>query len=86
MFGIYEFAAEDAYRFAQSQNIRTSRRGKELQFQYCPYCKSKDKFTFSINLEDGTFNCKRNSCVTAIGRVTNGFVMEEIPVLKSVRT
>ena len=59
---IYSFNSEDAYRFANHVHIKTRTRGKELQFISCPYCRAKDKFTFSINLDNGTYNCKRSTC------------------------
>lgn len=62
---IYEFKQEDAFRFANSTGAKTKIKGKELNFQYCPYCnggKRKDKFTFSINLDDGRYSCLRSSC------------------------
>ena len=59
----YQFKKEDAERFAAGRGARTKLRGKELQFQTCPYCGStEDKFTFSINLETGMFKCLRASC------------------------
>ena len=60
--GIYNFNSEDAIRFASHVHIKTRTRGKELQFVSCPYCRAKDKFTFSINLDNGTYNCKRSTC------------------------
>lgn len=63
IMGIYQFKPEDAKRFAQEQGIRTKIRGKELQFQQCPYCHNyKDTYTFSISLETGQFKCLRASC------------------------
>lgn len=62
---IYEFRSDDAIRFANSRGCRTRMSGKEMQFQYCPYCfggKSKDKWTFSISMNDGRFTCQRSSC------------------------
>ena len=62
---IYEFKQEDVFRFANSTGAQTKIKGKELHFQYCPYChggKNRDKFTFSINLQDGRHKCLRNSC------------------------
>ena len=60
---IYNFKPEDAFSFAASQGMKTRRRGNELQFQICPYCRSqKDKYTFAISLIDGVFNCKRSTC------------------------
>lgn len=61
--GIYNFNPEDAERFAFAVRAKTKRKGNELEFAVCPYCKSsKDKGTFSINLRTGQFECKRNSC------------------------
>ena len=61
---IYEFIPEDAERFASHVSIKTRRRGDELQFVWCPYCRGggKDKNTFSINLKSGQFKCLRASC------------------------
>lgn len=65
MNSIYEFNSDDAIRFANNRGSRTRIIGKEMQFQFCPYCmggKSKDKWTFSININDGRFSCQRSSC------------------------
>ncbi|MBR5596512.1 MAG: AAA family ATPase [Lachnospiraceae bacterium] len=65
MSELYEFKQEDAFRFANSIMAQTKIKGKELHFQYCPYCnggKKRDKFTFSINLNDGRHTCLRSSC------------------------
>ena len=64
---IYKFKPDDAYRFASEQHIRTRDRGDELQFVSCPYCRAgiergQDRWTFSINLKNGRFNCLRGSC------------------------
>lgn len=62
---IYEFNQDDAIRFAKEQGIRSYKKGDELTFEYCPYCKGgehHDKSTFSINLDTGVFNCLRGSC------------------------
>ena len=62
---IYEFKQEDVFRFANSTGAKTKIKGKELHFQYCPYChggKNRDKFTFSINMDDGRYTCLRSSC------------------------
>ena len=62
---IYEFDAEDAFRFARDRGIQTRKQNDELMFLQCPYCnggKHRDKYTFSINLRNGTFNCLRSSC------------------------
>lgn len=63
--GIYTFDKDDAYRFADSVRGKKTVRGNELVFQFCPYCsggKSHDTSTFSINLTNGQFQCKRSSC------------------------
>ena len=65
MSELYEFKQEDAFRFANSMMAQTKIKGKELHFQFCPYCKGgkkRDKFTFSINLNDGRHTCLRSSC------------------------
>ena len=61
----YQFRKEDAFEFAKMMRINTRPHGDELYFQYCPYCKggqSKDRDTFSINLQTGQFKCLRSSC------------------------
>ena len=60
--GLYEFKPEDVYRFARDIGIRTIRKGDELSFDKCPYCRPKDRHTFSINLTNGMFECKRAKC------------------------
>lgn len=60
--GIYNFKPEDVFRFANERGIKTFRKGSELVFEKCPYCKAKDKQTFSISLETGQFECKRAKC------------------------
>lgn len=62
--GLYQFAEDDAIRFAREVSARTRRRGKELQFERCPYCHggNSDKWTFSISLESGAHNCRRATC------------------------
>lgn len=59
---IYEFKKEDVFRFANEMGSKTSRRGSELIFDVCPYCRPKDRNTFSISLETGMFECKRAKC------------------------
>jgi len=61
--GIYEFKKEDVFRFAQQIGMKTSQKGSELIFDRCPYCRpEKDRHTFSINLTNGMFECKRAKC------------------------
>ena len=61
---IYEFDPDDARRFGQEQGIVTRKRGNELHFDRCPYCRNKtdDKNTFAISLRTGQFKCLRASC------------------------
>ena len=53
--GIYEFKADDAFRFSQEIGGKSRQKGDELQFEQCPYCfggkNRKDRGTFSINLQ-----------------------------------
>lgn len=48
--------------FANFVGARTKVRGDRLVFIHCPYCKAKDKETFSIDINTGQFNCLRASC------------------------
>lgn len=63
---LYEFKQEDLDRFKNAihlfpRDIRL--RGDEMQLRECPYCHSQhDQWTFAININTGTFNCKRSSC------------------------
>ena len=63
--GLYEFKEEDAFRFASENGLTIKRRGKELQFNLCPFCRGgrhKEKYTFSIDAMSGACNCKRSGC------------------------
>ena len=63
MNDFYVFDPEDARRFAAAQGVRTKITNNELVFTECVYCRSrKDKYTFSISLKTGQFQCKRASC------------------------
>lgn len=64
---IYEFQADDAYRFVHEIGAIAKPSGNELKFDRCPYClggsgSKKDRGTFSINLRTGQFKCLRASC------------------------
>ena len=62
---IYNFNPDDAMRFVQEQGLAPCKhRGAELATKYCPYCRgrTRDTFTFSINLDTGAFNCMREGC------------------------
>lgn len=60
----YEFKKDDVFLFASSMGAETRQKGSELEFKLCPYCggNKDDKYTFSINLENGAFCCLRASC------------------------
>lgn len=61
----YQLKQEDIFNFAKSGMYEARQKGNELEFKYCPYCHgggSKDTYTFSINLENGAYNCLRASC------------------------
>lgn len=68
----YEFRESDVWTAVRHIGADTKQSGNEIQFKYCPYCnggQSRDKGTFSINLENGGFNCKRGSCGVSGGMV-----------------
>ena len=61
----YEYNKQDVYDFAAVIQTEKHEKGNELFFSQCPYCHGGnhgDKDTFSINLENGTFNCFRSGC------------------------
>lgn len=60
----YLFKYSDAIDFARAVGADVHEKGNELFFRKCPYCNGggTDKDTFSINLENGAFNCFRASC------------------------
>lgn len=60
--GMYNFKTEDVFRFASEIGAKTIRKGDELTFDKCPYCRPRDKHTFSINVNTGMFECKRAKC------------------------
>ena len=61
----YQFKQDDLYGLINGLYAKTVTKGKEIQFEYCPYCKGgehRDKYTFSVSLETGCYNCKRGKC------------------------
>lgn len=56
----------DVAAFVSQRLGKFRQRGKELQLHYCPFChggKDRQRFTFSINIETGAYNCLRlNNC------------------------
>ena len=61
----YEFKQDDLFSLINGLYVKTVTKGKEIQFEYCPYCKGgdhHDKYSFSVNAETGCFNCKRSKC------------------------
>ena len=46
-------------------NAETREMGDELTFKYCPFCQGgqhNDKYTFSVSLRTGQYNCLRGTC------------------------
>lgn len=61
----YVYNKNDVFEFSLVNGGQTKEKGGELFFLLCPYCNGgnkPDKNTFSINLNNGTFKCFRNSC------------------------
>lgn len=50
------------FNFARHVGAQTKVKGDRLIFTHCPYCRPKDRETFSIDLNTGQFNCFRASC------------------------
>lgn len=66
----YTFKEADVWTAVRHFGVNTKQCGKEIRFDYCPYChggKNHDKGTFSISLENGGFNCRRSSCSVSGG-------------------
>lgn len=63
---MYEFKADDAYRFAKHLGIHHQARNGQLHFYKCPYCNgsksNKNENVFAIDLRTGMFKCLRASC------------------------
>lgn len=54
-----------AQEFAKKHLGHFNVKGNEIQSELCPFCKGgshNDKYTFAINYEKNTYNCKRGSC------------------------
>lgn len=61
----YELKQEDIYGFISFMGAENKRKGDEIQFEYCPYCgggANRDKWTFSMNINNGLYNCARGKC------------------------
>lgn len=60
----YEFQERDLLGLAEKLGAETRRKGDELFFTWCPYCRGDghDKNTFSVNLTTGLFKCFRSGC------------------------
>lgn len=62
---MYEFNENDVWEFANSVPGEKKRKGNELVFRICPYCRGggrRDAWSFSVNVKTGQFQCKRSSC------------------------
>ena len=57
----YAMREADVYGLAAKIGAETRRKGNELFFKWCPYCRGdgRDKETLSVNLENGAYNCFR---------------------------
>jgi len=54
--------------FAQKHFRQYKIKGNEIVPTYCPFChggQRSDKETFALNLDKGTYNCKRGKCGVA---------------------
>lgn len=61
----YTFKADDVHGLASKLGANVREKGNELFFRHCPYCHGgdgRDKDTFSVNLDNGTFHCFRSGC------------------------
>ncbi len=61
----YTFKADDVYGLASKLGSDVREKGNELFFRNCPYCgggNGRDRDTFSVNLDNGTFHCFRSGC------------------------
>lgn len=55
----------NVYDFARKHLGEYKQHGSEIVPKLCPYChggSKQDKFTFALNIDKKTFNCKRGSC------------------------
>lgn len=62
---MYEYNKQDLFDFVNYLNAETVEKGNELFFKRCPHCDGGnhgDKYTFSVNIENGAFKCFRSSC------------------------
>lgn len=69
----YEFKPDDAFAFAKYIGATTYKKGDELIFKSCCYCRGHGKGnekSFSINLKTGQFKCFRASCGVTGNMVT----------------
>lgn len=71
---MYEFKEQDAWDFSRHVRIEAKRRGDELHFKICPYCRprpeNRNTYSFSINMNSGKFKCLRASCGVSGNMVT----------------
>lgn len=71
---MYEFKADDAYRFAKHLGIHHQAKNGQLHFYKCPYCNGSksngNNEVFAIDLKTGMFKCFRASCGVAGNMIT----------------
>lgn len=61
----YELKQEDIFGFISFIGADVRNKGNEIQFKCCPYCRGgghNDEYTFSLNIENGKYNCMRGNC------------------------
>jgi len=54
--------------FARRHFKEFKEKGDEIIPVYCPFCEggqAHDKYTFAMNIDEGTYNCKRGTCSVA---------------------
>ena len=62
----HEVTMEDIQGVADFLGIKTKQKGREVLFQYCPYCRGSapkdDEYKFGVNIDSGACGCFRSSC------------------------
>lgn len=71
---MYEFKADDAYKFAKHLGIHYQERNGQLHLYKCPYCNGNksngNPNCFAIDLKTGMFKCLRTSCGVSGNMIT----------------
>lgn len=71
---MYEFKADDAYKFAKHLGIHYQERNGQLHLYKCPYCNGNksngNPNCFAVDLKTGMFKCLRTSCGVSGNMIT----------------